>query len=589
MNDIRRSILWVIFGFSMILLWDAWQVHNGQKATFFPAPAKKEAAAATPGASAAVPAASSAGVATVTTTGGVPAASATAQGVTGGVSGAIAANPATPAAVTAQVIEVNTDLLKMSISTEGGNIIRAELLHHRELNADKSALSKDVNVVLFDTSKDRAYEAQTGLVGMAGQPSLPNHKTVMAFSGERTLKEGKNELILRFESPEQGGVKYVKTYSIQRGQYDIAVKHEAINTGAAPVSAQLYMQLVRDGNKPVGESAFYSTFTGPVVYTGEKKYQKAEFTDIEKNKTDFQPTSSSGYVAMAQHYFASAWLLPDGIQRDVYMSKVNTNLYSVGMKAPMASIAPAATQVTETRLYIGPQEENKLEALYPGLELIKDYGWLTILAKPLYWLMDQLHKYISNWGWTIMALVLLLKIAFYWLNAKAYASMAKMKAVNPKVMEMRERYKDKPQEMQQQMMKIYREEKVNPMGGCFPIMVQIPVFIALYWVLLSSIEFRGAPWVGWIQDLSAPDPWFLLPVIMTLTTMLQTALNPTPPDPMQAKLMWFMPLIFSVMFFFFPAGLVLYWITNNVLSIAQQWIINTRMGVPPQFNLPKFK
>ncbi len=343
---------------------------------------------------------------------------------------------------------------------------------------------------------------------------------------------------------------------------------------------------MRDGNKPAGESAIYSTFTGPVVYTVEKKYQKAEFTDIEKGKADFQAQTNAGYVAMVQHYFGSAWLLPDGVVRDNYMSKAGANLYSVGMKAPMQALAPGSTHSTETRLFIGPQEEHKLEKLYPGLELIKDYGWLTILAKPLYWIMDKLHGFIGNWGWTIMALVLLLKIAFYWLNAMAYRSMAKMKAINPKIMEMRERLKDKPQQMQQEMMRMYREEKVNPMGGCFPIMIQIPVFIALYWVLLSSVEVRGAPWIGWITDLSVPDPWFILPVVMAATTMLQTALNPTPPDPMQAKLMWYMPLIFSVMFFFFPAGLVLYWITNNVLSITQQWMINTSMGVPPQFNLP---
>jgi YidC/Oxa1 family membrane protein insertase len=259
------------------------------------------------------------------------------------------------------------------------------------------------------------------------------------------------------------------------------------------------------------------------------------------------------------------------------------------MITPLDSIAPGATKSIESKLFVGPQQEKTLEALAPGLELVKDYGYLKILAKPLYWLLDKLFSFINNWGWSIVALVLLLKIAFYWLNAKAYASMAKMKAINPKITEMRERLKDKPQEMQQQMMKIYREEKVNPMGGCFPIMIQIPVFIALYWVLLSSVEMRNAPWILWIKDLSSPDPFFILPIVMTLTTMLQTALNPAPPDPMQAKLMWFMPLIFSVMFFFFPAGLVLYWITNNILSITQQWLINTRMGVPPQFNLPKFR
>jgi YidC/Oxa1 family membrane protein insertase len=230
-----------------------------------------------------------------------------------------------------------------------------------------------------------------------------------------------------------------------------------------------------------------------------------------------------------------------------------------------------------------------LERVAPGLDLVKDYGWLTILAKPLYWLLDKLHGFLGNWGWSIMGLVLLIKMAFYWLQAKGYESMAKMKAVNPRVMAMRERLKDNPQQMQQEMMRLYREEKVNPLGGCLPIVVQIPVFIALYWVLLSSVEMRHAPWVGWIQDLSAKDPFYILPVIMTLSTMLQTALNPVPPDPMQAKLMWIMPLVFSVMFFVFPSGLVLYWITNNLLSIAQQWMINTRMGVPPEFNMPKFK
>jgi YidC/Oxa1 family membrane protein insertase len=288
-------------------------------------------------------------------------------------------------------------------------------------------------------------------------------------------------------------------------------------------------------------------------------------------------------------------MLPTGTARTYSLDGVDIGsttpdcCYRATMISPLPAIEPGKSHAIAATLFVGPQEEKALAALAPGLELVKDYGWLTILAKPLYWLLDKLHSFIQNWGWSIVALVLLLKIAFYWLNAKAYASMAKMKAVNPKIMEMRERLKDNPQQMQQEMMRIYREEKVNPMGGCFPIMVQIPVFIALYWVLLSSVEMRNAPWLGWIQDLSSPDPYYILPLIMAMTTMLQTALNPAPPDPLQAKLMWYMPLAFSVMFFFFPSGLVLYWITNNILSIAQQWIINTRMGVPPQFNLPKFK
>ena len=562
MTDIRRTILWVIFGFSLVLLWDQWQLYNGNKATFFPKP---EVAATAPAPAEAASA------------NGVPAASATAS-VTA-TPGQVPTSAPAASAAPREKIEVETDVLKLSFDTEGGSLVRSEFTQHRDL------VDPNKNMVLLDQSSSRVYMAQTGLIG----GDFPTHKAPMSFSGERSLKDGQNELNLRFESAEMNGVKLVKTYTLKRGSYVIDVKHEVVNNGQASVSPQLYMQLVRDGNAPEGESAFYFTFTGPAIYTDAKKYNKVDFGDIEKNKAEIDKSSTNGYVAMVQHYFASAWLLPDGVQRENFVRKVDTNLYAVGMITPVADLAPGQSKTVSNQLYSGPQEEKVLEALTPGLDLVKDYGWLAMLSKPLYWLLDQLHSVLQNWGWSIVALVLLLKIAFYWLNAKAYSSMAKMKAINPKIMEMRERLKGNPQQMQQEMMKIYREEKVNPMGGCFPIMVQIPVFIALYWVLLSSVEMRNAPWVLWIHDLSAPDPFFILPLVMTLTTLLQTALNPAPPDPMQAKLMWFMPLIFSVMFFFFPAGLVLYWITNNILSIAQQWMINTRMGVPPQFNLPKFK
>ena len=589
MNDIRRTILWVIFGFSMVMLWDNYQVSVGQKPTFgLSAPpastaAKKPAATATTAASA-----SAAGVPNA-----IPATAAT---ITPNAINSIAPEAInTPTTVKNDIIatvkerfEVQTDVIKLTFDTEGGSLVHSEFVKHVELE-DKAAVKAGTakGVVLLDDSKERVYVAQTGLVGA---PSLPTHKTIMtATPGPRKLEAGANELVVKFESPESGGVKLVKTYTLKRGAYDVAVKHEIVNTGTAAVSPQLYLQLVRDGNKLAGESAFYSTFTGPAIYTEAKKYQKVEFTEIEKNKVDVEKQATNGYVAMVQHYFASAWILPDGIKRELFTRKVDTNLYAVGMITALDAIAPGATKTVESRFFAGPQVEKSLETVTPGLELVKDYGILTILAKPLYWLLDKLHSYIGNWGWSIIALVLLLKIAFYWLNAKAYSSMAKMKAVAPRIATMRERLKDKPQEMQQEMMKIYREEKINPMGGCFPIMVQIPVFIALYWVLLSSVEMRNAPWALWINDLAAPDPFYILPLVMTLTTLLQTALNPTPPDPLQAKMMWYMPLAFSVMFFFFPSGLVLYWITNNILSIAQQWLINTRMGVPPQFNLPKFK
>ena len=578
MNDIRRTILWVIFGFSMVLLWDQWQVFNGQKPTFFPG-ASSPVKIAAPNKTASTVTASS-----VPT--GSPSAVPSPMSSTSGSSGnAVITGSSIPASTSAskERFVVSTDVFTLTFDTEGATLVKSVF------NKFHDTTDKNSGFVLLDESSSRVYVAQTGLIAGNSGSALPTHKTLMTVvPGERSLKEGQNELQIKFESADVGGVKLVKTYTLKRGAYDIGVRHDIINTGSTSVSPQLYMQLVRDGNKPPGESSFYSTFTGPAIYTEAKKYQKIEFKDIENNKVDVEKQATNGYVAMVQHYFASAWILQDGLKRDLFERKVDNNLYAVGMITPLDLIAPGTSKSIDSKFFVGPQEEKKLEALAPGLELVKDYGWLTILAKPLYWLLDKLHGFLQNWGWSIVSLVLLLKIAFYWLNAKAYSSMAKMKAINPKIMEMRERLKDKPQEMQQSMMKIYKEEKVNPMGGCFPIMIQIPVFIALYWVLLSSVEMRGAPWILWIKDLSAPDPFFILPIIMTMTSMLQTALNPTPPDPMQAKLMWFMPLIFSVMFFFFPAGLVLYWITNNILSIAQQWMINTRMGAPPQFNLPKF-
>ena len=568
MNDIRRTILWVVFGFSMILLWDQWQIHNGQKATFFPAPvASKPLNASSAAIVSAVPSSASAAPAAV--------------GVNTPAS--VAAVPGAPAVPNEKII-VSTDVLKLTFETLGGSLVRAELLQHPDNAAGVKGTSGPV--VLFDNSPERAYAAQTGMIPAVGASNvLPTHQTAMVFSGDRAMNTGADVMTLRFESVNAGDVRLLKTYTVRRTDYVIDVKHEITNLSANPLTAQLYMQLVRDGNKPVGEvsSSMFtgpaSTFTGPAVYTAEKKFQKAEFTDIEKNKAEHIKTANDGYVAMVQHYFATAWMLPDGQTREMFTKKVNTNLYAVGMITPITALANNQTKTVDARLFVGPQEEKKLEQLTPGLELVKDYGWLTILAKPLYWLLDVIHSLLGNWGWAIVGLVVLLKAAFYGLNASAYRSMAKMKGVNPRVMELRERLKDKPQEMQQAMMKLYKDEKVNPMGGCFPILIQIPVFIALYTVLLSTVEMRNAPWILWIKDLAAPDPWFLLPLLMTGTTMLQTWLNPTPPDPLQAKLMWIMPLVFSVMFFFFPAGLVMYWITNNVLSIAQQWFINKRLGV----------
>ena len=550
MNDIRRTILWVVFGFSLVMLWDQWQIHNGNRPTFFPSVAPPAATTEKTSAGEAPTPVSKDAVTHLPTDG-----------------------PQEVSAAASEVVEVQTDVLKLRFDTQGASVIRAELLKHQDVHHPGS------NMLMMDNSKERVYLAQSGLVGGPSGAAWPTHKTPMRLTSSPNFKEGEDRLVLRFESEPLNGVKLIKTYTLLKNSYVLSLQHEVMNQSGQSISPQVYVQLVRDGNKPEGESAFYSTFTGPAVFTASKKYQKIEFSDIEKNKTDFEKKSDMGYVAMVQHYFAAAWLADDTQARDLYARKVDNNLYSVGMVLPLPELANESKLTHQTRLFVGPQEEKLLEGLYPGLELVKDYGWLTILAKPLYWLLDKLFGFIGNWGWSIVALVILLKIAFYWLNSQAYKSMGKMKAINPKIMEMRERLKDNPQQMQMEMMKIYREEKVNPLGGCLPIAVQIPFFIALYWVLLSSVEMRNAPWVGWIHDLAAPDPWFILPLLMTATSLLQTWLNPVPPDPVQAKLMWFMPLAFSVMFFFFPSGLVLYWLSNNILSIAQQWMINKQLGV----------
>ena len=564
MTDIRRTLLWVVFTMSLVFLWDAWNKHTGHP-SLFGVPMKPAASASAPP-QAAVPNAASAGGPSMA---GVPA---VASAVASAASGAAAA-PATAAAKGERVMLV-TDVFNATFDSVGGSLVRLELLAYGDQNDAKS------KVVLFDQSPKRQYAAQTGLVSTQAGVVLPNHHTPMTVvPGPRALELGKEEISIRFESPAMDGRKLAKTYTFKRGQYTVAVKHEFFNDGATPVTPMVYLQLTRDGNPPEGESSFYSTFTGPAVYTDANKFAKVEFKDIEKKKAEHDKTADNGWVAMVQHYFATAWVLPGNAQREFRSDKIGDNLYTIAMVTSLGEVAPGATKALDATLFAGPQEETKLAALAPGLELVKDYGYLHLLAKPLFWLLDKLNGMLGNWGWAIVALVVLLKMAFFWLNASAYRSMAKMKALNPKMMEMRERLKDKPQEMQQAMMKLYRDEKANPLGGCLPIVAQMPFFIALYWVLLSSVEMRNAPWIFWIVDLADKDPWFVLPVLMTLSSLAQVALGAKPPDPVQARMMWFMPLAFGVMFFFFPAGLVLYWLTNNLLSIAQQWFINKQMGV----------
>ncbi|MBI3157760.1 MAG: membrane protein insertase YidC [Burkholderiales bacterium] len=561
MTDIRRTLLWVVFTMSLVLLWDKWNAHTGQPTIFGGA---TRPAAQAPAAGSAAPAA--------------PAAAGVPQPISGaetpGAAAGVPAEGSAAAAAAAERVTVTTDAVRATFDSRGGTLVGLELL------AFDDAQAPGRPVRLMAQEGTRMYMAQTGLITTSAGPALPNHLTPMRVRpGPRELAKDAREVSVSFETTGSDGIAVIKTYTLPRGRYDITVTHELSNAGSAPVEAQLYLQLARDGNPPPGESSFYFTFTGPAVYTEAKKFQKIDFKDIAKGDAKHERNADEGWIAMVQHYFASAWLLQAGQAREFRSAKVGDDLYTVAMVTPLGLLEPGATRKHSATLYAGPQQEYVLAELAPGLDLVKDYGWFTILAKPLFWLLTQLYGLIGNWGWAIVALVVVLKIAFYWLNASAYRSMAKMKAVGPRLTELRERYKDKPQQMQQEMMRIYREEKVNPLGGCLPILVQMPFFIALYWVLLSSVEMRNAPWIGWIRDLSAIDPYFILPILMTASSMFQVWLNPRPPDPMQAKLMWFMPLAFGVMFFFFPAGLVLYWLTNNILSIAQQWWINKRLGV----------
>ncbi|CAN5285984.1 membrane protein insertase YidC [soil metagenome] len=560
--DIKRTVLWVVFSMSLLILWDNWQRANGKSSMFFPNPTQVAKPASGSGATRAK--------------GEVPQAS-----IPGASAAAVAAPPVTATTgvtpVQHELVTVTTDIFKADIDTIGGELKRLELLKH------KDGIDQTKNLVLFENSSKRTYLGQSGLIGGA----FPNHKSGFVVKpGPRILGDA-NQLQLVLESM-QDGVKLTKTYTFKRGDYLIDVKHEVSNNTGAAITPSVYVQLVRDGNKPEGESQFYSTFTGPAIYNETEHFKKIEFKDIDSDtkkvaeskgtkKSEFLINGDNGWVALVQHYFVSAFVPPAKAAREMFAKPVGDNLYAVGAILPLGTVAPGASTSMSTPLYAGPQESAVLESLAPGLDLVKDYGWLTIVAKPIFWLMTQIHKYLGNWGWTIIVLTIIIKLAFFPLSAASYRSMAKMKVVTPKMTAIRERHKGDPQKMNQAMMELYKTEKINPLGGCLPIVVQIPVFIALYWVLLASVEMRNAPWIGWIHDLASPDPFYILPVIMAVSMFIQTKLNPPPPDPIQAKVMMFMPIIFSVMFFFFPAGLVLYWVVNNVLSIAQQWVITKKM------------
>lgn len=543
--DSQRLVLFFVFTMSVFLLFESWQ--RDQRATAPP-----------PVATSPVPAPAAAppvkGASTVPTPGAV-----------------LTSPPDTPpVAVVAtekgQIIKVETDLYRAQISTTGGDLIGLELLKH----TDTVDLKK--KFTLFSRSRDHVYIAQSGLIGN----HLPNHLTSYTVqAAEYRMADGAKQLEVRLEAT--GAGKFAKIYRFHRNNYVIDIVHELNNAGDTPITPIAYFQLVRDDKDPNGTSKMVPTYTGAAVYTEKDKFQKVSFTDIEKAKTPYPKNTSDGWIGMLQHYFLGAWLPKSGMAREYYTREVQQGLFAAGVIISSAAIAPGGSATLAMPLYAGPQEQEKLEALAPGLQLAVDYGWLTVIASPLFWVLKWIHGWTGNWGVAIIIVTMLIKLLFFPLSQASYRSMAKMRVVAPKMQRLKDQYGNDRQRLQQAMMEMYKTEKINPLGGCLPVVVQIPVFIALYWVLLGSVELRQAPFALWIHDLSAQDPYFILPILMGATMIIQSRLNPEPPDPVQAKIMKIMPIAFSIFFFFFPAGLVLYWLVNNILSIAQQWHITKGM------------
>lgn len=479
-------------------------------------------------------------------------------------------------------IRVQTDVIDATIDTQGADLRTLTLINQPGIHAEE----KQVPLLMDDVKKNQIYVAQTGLISQQDL-SLPNHKTL--FDVEKTayvLEPQQDTLEVRLTAPEHAGLKISKIYTFHRSSYLIDVRYEVENTSAIPVTLSAYYRLLRDGKEPT--SHFASTFYGAAVYTADQKFQKSTLEEIAKGQANYPNLTDNGWVGLLQHYFATAWILtpengPNVCGRDIAngcrfdMKRLQDGLYSVGAIVDLPVIEAGSKKSWSVPLFSGPEDTNIIKEVAVGFELIKDYGWFTVIAKPLFWVLAQIYNLVGNWGWAIVILTILIKAVFFPLSAASYRSMAKMRILAPRMQALKERHGEDKLKFQQSVMALYKEEKLNPLGGCLPMLVQIPVFIALYWALLSSVELRHAPWIGWIHDLSQQDPYYILPVLMAASMFLQTYLSPPPPDPMQAKMMKIMPMIFSIMFFFFPAGLVLYWVVNNILSIAQQWYITRRI------------
>ena len=549
--DFQRLILFVIFSMSGVFLFQAWQKENAPPKPVAPivAPAEKKGD---------VPTAPAAGAGSVPTANGTPAAVPAAGAVPGATAPVLGAG---------EVFTVKTDLFEAKINTLGGVIEEVALNEHRD-GADKS---KPYYVLM--KTKDRTHVAQSGLIG-AG---LPNHNTAYSRVSTNTDMGAAGSLEVRLSAPNTGGGKTDLVYTFKRGSYIVDVGYDITNGSDAAINPTAYFHLHRDTKVTGSENGMVGIFHGPIVYNETDKYKKVDFKDIEKAKKNlYTANTDNGWVGMVEHYFVNAWLPKAGMKREVYTTKEEGDIYRAGLKTPVGSIAAGTTAKIDVPVYLGPQEQDKLKAAAPGLEIVVDYGIFSFLAAPMFSLLQWFHGLVGNWGWAIILLTILIKGVFYPLNATAGRSMGKMKLDGPKLKELKTRYADDKAKLNTEMMALYKKEKINPLGGCLPIVVQIPVFISLYWVLIAAVELRHAPWALWIKDLSGPDPFFVLPALYAITAFAQSKLQPPAPgmDPMQQKVLQYMPVAFAVMFIFFPAGLVLYWTVSNILQIAQQWNIN---------------
>ncbi len=533
--DLQRLFLFLIFVFSLGLVWDGWQRYQHPERYTQQSDVINE---------------------------NVPKRQETSASASVAMPASVAQQPIRQG--TEKIIHVKTDIFEAEISTIGGDISHLALLKHPD------GLDKSKPLVLFHRGNGtHNYVAQSGLLG-AG---LPNHNTSFVSEQDQYELSGNAENVqVRLSAEGDPTLKTIKVITFHKGSYLVDVAYELDNTGQQPVTVSSYFQLVRDSVAPAGSSRFLPTYTGVAAYTDKEKFKKVKFSEIEKGKAEYAKQADDGWIGILQHYFVAAWLPKEKTSREYFMRKLDGDAYSAGVILPERAILPGQKAVVSTTLYAGPAQAG-LDKVAPGLGLTVDYGWLTIIAKPLFWVMTLFNDWTHNWGIAIILLTVLIKLLFFPLSAASYRSMAKMRIVAPKLEKIKEQCGSDREQLNRAMMELYKAEKINPLGGCLPVVVQIPVFIALYWSILSSVEMRYAPFFGWITDLSAADPYYILPIIMGASMITQMLLNPKPADPMQAKIMQIMPVAFSVIFFFFPAGLVLYSVVNNILSIGQQWYI----------------